>query len=632
MANDGTVKIGVEFSKNDIQKGYKTIQDEAKKTANSLKSVNDALKLDPKNTDLLIEKQKLLTKAVAAAELQVSELSKELEKAKESGLEEKDAAAYRELVTSLSRATVEAKQYNDELKDVNKSLDLDHGSVDILVEKQKLLAQVVADSENKVTELTRALEEAKKAGLEKEDAEAYEALAEELEKAKESAKQYANELDSLGESAGNSSGGIDSLFNSVAGGVMVGNLAADAVGFLIGKAAELIDWVWNLDEATEEYREAMGKLNTAFESAGFSVETAKQAYTEFYKILGDTDTATEASQLLASLARNEEDIAKWTDIAAGVYGTFGDALPIEGLIEAANETAKTGKVTGVLADALNWVGMSEDEFNERLATMSTEGERARFIMGGLSAAYSDAADAFYENNEVLIETRENQAKLDEVQAELGESVANLKNKFFELFGPAIIDAIKLVSAALEGVVWVVDKIGQALEWLGQKINDVIGFFQELFGASNQASNISVSEGSETARNSLPRHAPSPPAPSDDGGGPNPSPSPYSPSRAPSALETAIPTARSRVISDLAAAIPVAQNRVAIATAEMAPSAAYSSPPPAGYSGGNAGDRQQQPIILRPNWTMRFEGELAQFAQVFKPVIDAEDARVGQGVQ
>ena len=136
VANDGTVKIGVEFSKNDIQKGYKTIQDEAKKTANSLKSVNDALKLDPKNTDLLIEKQKLLTKAVAAAELQVSELSKELEKAKESGLEEKDAEAYRELVTALSRATVEAKQYNDELKDVNKSLDLDHGSVDTLVEKQ----------------------------------------------------------------------------------------------------------------------------------------------------------------------------------------------------------------------------------------------------------------------------------------------------------------------------------------------------------------------------------------------------------------------------------------------------------------------------------------------------------------
>ena len=31
------------------------------------------------------------------------------------------------------------------------------------------------------------------------------------------------------------------------------------------------------------------------------------------------------------LAQNEQDITKWTNIAAGVYGTFGDALPIEGM-------------------------------------------------------------------------------------------------------------------------------------------------------------------------------------------------------------------------------------------------------------------------------------------------------------
>ena len=76
---------------------------------------------------------------------------------------------------------------------------------------------------------------------------------------------------------------------------------------------------------------------------GYSGEAAQKSYNEFYKILGDTDTATEASQLLAQLAQNEQDITKWTNIAAGVYGTFGDALPIEGMIESANETAKVGR-------------------------------------------------------------------------------------------------------------------------------------------------------------------------------------------------------------------------------------------------------------------------------------------------
>ena len=135
-----------------------------------------------------------------------------------------------------------------------------------------------------------------------------------------------------------------------------------------------------LDNVTEGTGPPRGKLNTAYEAAGYSAQTAATAYREFYKILGDTDTATEASQLLAKLTRSERDVTRWTRIAAGVSGTFGDSSPIEGLIEATNETAKTAKVTGVLADALNWVGISEDDFNKRLERCSEEAERNKLLM------------------------------------------------------------------------------------------------------------------------------------------------------------------------------------------------------------------------------------------------------------
>lgn len=641
MANDGTVKIGVEFSKNDIQKGYKTIQDEAKKTANSLNSVNDALKLDPKNTDLLIEKQKLLTKAVAAAEEEVSDLSKAMEQAKEAGMEKKDAAMYQVLAQALEKAKEEAKQSADALADVTRELERNGVSADSVADSLDNMAQdsraaesaldgvnnALDDAQRSARELNEELERSKAADIAGRDATAYEDLADSLDEASDSVGDYSEKIDSLGESAGNSSGGIDSLSSSISGGVMSGKLAADSVEFLIGKIVDLVQWVWSLDSATEEYREAMGKLNTAFESSGFSVETAKQTYTEFYKILGDTDTATEASQLLASLARNEEDMAKWTDIAAGVYGTFGDALPIEGLIEAANETAKTGEVTGVLADAINWAGMSEDEFNQSLAQLSDEGDRAQLIMNNLGLAYDEASEAFFENNKTIIESREAQAELDAAMGELGESVANLKNKFFDLFGPFLIQIIK-------GAALVLEDIGNIVEWIGEKVKGVIGFFQELFGASKQASNISVSGDSPSPRTGpAPRQGPSAPMALSDGGeGDGISPYGLSRPRAVSALETAMPTARDRVISDLSAAIPAAQSRVAIATAEMAPSAAYSSPPPASYGNSDNGGRSQANIVVRPQVIVRFEGELAQFAQVFKPVIDAEDARVGQGVQ
>ena len=134
-------------------------------------------------------------------------------------------------------------------------------------------------------------------------------------------------------------------------GKAIASFAKTAGTALAATGGALVGAFLAMDGATEEYRVAQGKLNTAFEAAGMSADAARTSYRNFYAILGDTDTATEASQLLSKLTKNEEDITKWTRIAAGVSGTFGDSLPIEGLIEASNETARVGQVTGVLADA-----------------------------------------------------------------------------------------------------------------------------------------------------------------------------------------------------------------------------------------------------------------------------------------
>ncbi len=226
--------------------------------------------------------------------------------------------------------------------------------------------------------------------------------------------------------------------SALAAGAAVGGLAAAFVA---------------LDGATEEYRVAQGKLNTAFDAAGFSADAARKSYRNFYAILGDTDTAAEASQLLAKLAQNERDVGTWTRIAAGVSGTFGDSLPIEGLIEAANETAKVGQVTGTLADALNWAGILEDDFNERLSTCGSEAGRNKLIMATLARTYEGAAEAFYQNNRQVVDARRNQATLSEITAKLGDASATAKNKLWEMLG-----------AQADGSI----RAGSALEWLTEK--------------------------------------------------------------------------------------------------------------------------------------------------------------------
>ena len=231
-----------------------------------------------------------------------------------------------------------------------------------------------------------------------------------------------------------------------------GKIAAAGIGAITTAAGAAVGGLLALEQSTEEYRIAMGRLNTAFESAGYGADAANQAYSEFYGILGDTDRATEASQLLAKLANNEEDLAEWTNIAAGVNGTFGDSLPIESLIEAANETARTGTVVGTLADALNWAGtVGEDEFNAMLASCSSESERNQLIMETLAGTYDEAANAFYRNNDALVKSRENQAKLDESLAKVGDSVATVKNALLEEFSPAISEISTKLADFISGI-------------------------------------------------------------------------------------------------------------------------------------------------------------------------------------
>ena len=100
--------------------------------------------------------------------------------------------------------------------------------------------------------------------------------------------------------------------------------------------------IGSLSASTEEYRTAQAKLNTAFESAGSTAEQATETYNGLYRVLGDGDVAVEAANHLAQLTQDQQSLSEWTEICQGIYATFGDSLPIEGLTEAANETAKTG--------------------------------------------------------------------------------------------------------------------------------------------------------------------------------------------------------------------------------------------------------------------------------------------------
>lgn len=229
-----------------------------------------------------------------------------------------------------------------------------------------------------------------------------------------------------------------------------------------------------LGASTQEYRNEQAKLVSAFEAAGSSAAVAKDTYNDLYRVLGDGGQATEAANHLAKLTTNEKELSEWTNICKGVYATFGDSLPIEGLTEAANETAKTGALTGSLADALNWAGVSEDDFQAKLEKCNTEAQREQLIRETLNGLYTDAANKYETNNKQVLKQNEVQAKLQETMAKLGEAVApvvtaftNFANQALAVVTPYIQELSDKYMPALEEV------LGKVSEALGTAFNFVV---------------------------------------------------------------------------------------------------------------------------------------------------------------
>lgn len=369
----------------------------------------------------------------------------------------------KEFRQNLNSISQQLKTLGTEMKAVTSAFDANDKSQENLANQSQVLTEQLSLQEKRIEEIQKALDHAR-ANYDENSNEVQRwqqamnnAVTElnktrsqlskvqsEMDGTEDSTKDLTDALNDVGGASEKASGGLSSMT------VAMGNLISSGIQAAASAVADLVSSLWNLDESTEEYRVAQGKLNTAFEAAGSNANMAAYAYGEFYKILGDTDTATEASQLLSKLTTDGEDIAYWTHIAAGVFGEFGDSLPIEGLIEASNETAKTAQVTGVLADALNWVGISEDAVNEKLASMSDATERADYLMNLLMDTYDGSADAFWKNNEALTASREAQTKWMDTLSKLGTTVQTVKTNLISEFLPSIASVANAFNGMLTG--------------------------------------------------------------------------------------------------------------------------------------------------------------------------------------
>jgi hypothetical protein len=279
-----------------------------------------------------------------------------------------------------------------------------------------------------------------------------------------------NAIDATSQRANDSASETESAFAKIGGAAKTFALGIGTVGLAVGGA--FVAAV----EGTREYRQQMGLLDSAFQTSGLSSEAAKDTYSELNAVLGDTGQAVEASQHLAKIADNEAELSELTHTLTGVYATFGESLPLEGLAEGINHSAKLGEVQGSLADALEWSGITVEDFNAQLALCSSEEERQKLITDTLKETYSEAANQYKETNKDIMASRQAQERLTDAMAEVGR------------VGEPIMTAIKnaiasMAEKAVPLIVGMIDKFRDMASWVKNNEDTIHKWVGVIVGAT-----------------------------------------------------------------------------------------------------------------------------------------------------
>lgn len=398
-----TIKLGGDTT--ELTKSLDKVEKQGRSLSSELGQINKLLKLDPKNTELLAQKQKVLADAISNTESRLDTL-KEAEK---------------QVQAQFERGEVSEAQY-------------------------RALQREIIETEAKLSKYKNAAKE----------------TAEAVEKLGREAGEAAQEIDDQADATKEADRATEDLDESASG------LAAGGLAALAAAAVAAVTAIVALAEESREYRTEMAKLDTAFQDNGHSAAIATKTYEALQSILGETDQAVEAANNLAALCTGEEELNDWTQILTGVYAKFGASLPVEGLAEAANETMRVGQVTGPLADALNWAAAegetfgvkmkaateaneewnkaveeatsAEDYFNLALQECSSEQERQQLITETLTKLYGSAADQFKYTNREVIRANEATEKWNKAAAKIGKTVEPVVTDIKDLGAALLEDA------------------------------------------------------------------------------------------------------------------------------------------------------------------------------------------------
>lgn len=447
-------------------------------TQKELKDVERLLKLDPTNTTLLEQRQKLLAEAVSETREKLESLKKADEQLSESVKNyDKWKAAYDPIQQEID----DTKKKLNDLKQAQKDL----GSPD--ADGYDKIQAEVKETEDRLKDLQAQAKKVSDEFGNPISPKQYDALQREIIEQNQLLEKQNKEFKEISSNASKAAGSLKKFSNA-------SGQFSSQMGKLSGYIAPVSAAVAGLGTAaiasvpaTEELRSDLSKLDNAARDSGVSVDAARQAWKDFTVATDEADSSVEAVSNLLAAGFDETGLQQAFEGITGAYLKFPDTLKIESLADSLQETLATGEATGQFAELIDRLGGSTKDFNKALQNASTDSEKMALALqflsdNGLNANY----EAWKKNNEELIDYKDATLDLNEQYAELAETIQPLLSDILS----AVSEALKMFNElspdmqkniAFWGLlVAAMSPVLSAIEWVTKGFSGLTKFLSEFF--------------------------------------------------------------------------------------------------------------------------------------------------------
>ena len=342
-----TIQIGGDTTK--LQSSLKGVDKSLRQTQSALKDVNKLLKFNPGNTELLIQKQRNLKKAVDDTKERLRELKKTAE-----------------------NVTPE----------------------DIGQDKYDALQREIIETENKLEDLEKEYKSFGSVGLQK-----VSAVGKKMQELGGKIKGVGTNLSKYVTAPIVALGGVSmAAWNEVDDALDTVTKKTGASGDALKEMQDQVrDIATSMPTTFEDAGVAVGEVNTRFGLTGDALQDLSEDFIKFAKI-NDTDVNNSIDTIQSAMAAFNTE----TDKASGVLDLFTAAGQQTGVpLESLAETVKKN------ATALQEMGLGLEDSVMFLAQLDKSGVDSTTVLAGLKKAFQNAAKQGKPMNEALSELQDN---------------------------------------------------------------------------------------------------------------------------------------------------------------------------------------------------------------------------------